>query len=430
MLKFLRQLIAQHVLLKVSSFNAAGVGVRLVCGLVTSKLIAFYLGSPGMAVLGDLRNFISSLQSIGQLGISNGVIKYSAEFKTDKTRLQKLISTVLKVGFLASVFLSVLLFFTASVINTQVFNAETNYTTIIKIFAIVLPFFTLNALMLNIINGIGNYKKVILINSVTNMVGVALTAILIVNYQLSGAMLAVVLSAGIGLFITLSTVFKKRSLFRELLQEQIDASMLKRLASYGGMTLFSAIVSPWVYIAIRQEIIAVDGLENAGYWDAMLRLSDYYLMFATTLLTLYILPKLSAATSKREFRAEVFRFYRTFLPLFGAGLIVLFFIKNWIIRLVYSPSFLEMQPIFIWQLAGDFFRVASLVIAYQMLAKNKFWLFIGTQVLSLSIIYFSSVFFIQDYGFVGAAMGHLLSYVLYLLVLLLIFRNALFGKFC
>jgi len=113
MLKFLRQLITQNVLLKVSSFNAMGVGVRLVCGLVSSKLIAFYLGASGMAVLGDLRNFISSLQSIGQLGISNGVIKYSAEFKTDKTRLQKLISTVLKVGFLASVFLGVLLFFTA-----------------------------------------------------------------------------------------------------------------------------------------------------------------------------------------------------------------------------------------------------------------------------------------------------------------------------
>ena len=359
MLKFLRQLIAQHVLLKVSSFNAVGVGVRLVCGLVTSKLIAFYLGSPGMAVLGDLRNFISSLQSIGQLGISNGVIKYSAEFKTDKTRLQKLMSTVLKVGFLASVFLGVLLFFTASVINTQVFNAGTNYTTIIKVFAVVLPFFTLNALMLNIINGIGNYKKVILINSITNVAGVALSVI-IVNYQLYGAMLAVVLSAGIGLLITLSTVFKKRSLFRELLQEQVDPSMLKRLASYGGMTLFSAIVSPWVYIAIRQEIIAVDGLENAGYWDAMLRLSDYYLMFATTLLTLYILPKLSAATSKKEFRAEVFRFYRTFLPLFGAGLIVLFFIKAWIIRLVYSPSFLDMQPVFVWQLAGDLLPIQVL----------------------------------------------------------------------
>ena len=231
MLKFLRQLIAQHVLLKVSSFNAVGVGVRLVCGLVTSKLIAFYLGSTGMAVLGDLRNFISSVQSIGQLGISNGVIKYSAEFKTDKTRLQKLISTVLKVGFLTSVFLGVLLFFTASVINTQVFNAGTNYTTIIKVFAAVLPFFTLNALMLNIINGIGNYKKVILINSITNVAGVALSVILIVNYQLYGAMLAVVLSAGIGLLITLSTVFKKQRLFRELLQEQIDGSMLKRLAS-------------------------------------------------------------------------------------------------------------------------------------------------------------------------------------------------------
>jgi len=84
-----------------------------------------------------------------------------------------------------------------------------------------------------------------------------------------------------------------------------------------------------------------------------------------------------------------------------------------------------MNTLFIWQLSGDFFRVASLVIAYQFIAKNKFWAFIITQIISLSVIYFSSTLLVSEYGFVGASMGHLVSYIIYFLMLLVIFRKSL-----
>lgn len=425
MLKFLRKLIQQNILLKVSSVNTLRISVRIVCGLITSKLIAIYLGSSGMAILGDLRNFLNSVQSVGQLGINNGVVKYSAEYKQQKTKLNSLVSTSLKISFLTSVVLSLILFIAAPELNNLVFTNAFNFTRILRFVALALPIFTLNALTISVLSGLGDYKKVIYINIATNVLGVLLAAFLIIRMQVFGALLSLVLSAAIAFLIIAVALRKNRGYLITVLSLPIKYSILKKLASYGGMTLFSAIVSPWVYISIRQHIIAVDGLEKAGYWDAMLRLSDYYLMFITTLLTLYVLPKLSTIQTRKEFKTEVFSFYKTILPLFGLGLILVYFLKIWIIKLVYNADFLQMNTLFIWQLSGDFFRVASLVIAYQFIAKNKFWAFIITQIISLSVIYFSSTLLVSEYGFVGASMGHLVSYIIYFLMLLVIFRKSL-----
>ena len=430
MLRFLRQLIQQNILLKVSSVNTLRISVRIVCGLVTSKLIAIYLGASGMAILGDLRNFLNSVQSISQLGINNGVVKYAAEYKEEESKLNNLVSTSLKIGCLASVVLGLILFIAAPQINDLVFSSTYNFTSILRFAAVVLPIFTLNTLILNVVNGVGDYKKVIYINIATNVLGVLLSVFLIIRMQIFGALLSLVLSAVVGLLVTAVALYKERGYLITIFLLPVKYSVLKKLASYGGMTLFSAIVSPWVYISIRQHIIVVDGLEKAGYWDAMLRLSDYYLMFATTLLTLYVLPKLSVIQTKKEFKTEVFNFYKTILPLFGLGLILVYVLKIWIIKLVYNADFLQMKTLFIWQLAGDFFRVASLVLAYQLISKNKLRAFIITQIISLSVIYFSSTLLVSRFGFVGASMGHLVSYIAYFLMLLVIFRKSLFVKTC
>ena len=428
MLRFVRKLFAQNILLQVGSLNTVGIAVRVICGLITSKLIAVYLGASGMALLGDLRNFMSSLQNLGQLGVSNGVIKYTATYKKQPEALHKLVATVLKLPFLVSLGLGLIVMIAAPNLNALIFENTEDYTLIIRLAGGVLPLFTLQTLLLNILNGLGDFRKVIFINMSINASGVLLSTLLIVWFSHFGAMLALLLSGVLALGITLVFLRRYFAKAKELLFLKIDASLLKKLGSYAFMSLFSAVAAPWVYIAIRQYIIATDGIENAGYWDAMLRLSDYYLMFATSILTLYVLPKLATSGTQTNLRKVTTDFYTSILPFFALGLFAIFLLKGFIIRLVYDVSFLEMQPIFIWQLAGDLVRVASLVIAYEIIAKRMVKTFVITQLISLSIIYFSSVWLVSRYGFVGAGIAHLLSYSLYLLVVVILFRKKLFAR--
>lgn len=427
MLDKLYSKITNNLLLKITSLNAVAVLFQIVGGFITSKLIAIYLGERGMALLGYLRNFLTTSQTAGNLGYSNGIIKYVASYKKDHLLLSKVLSSSVIISFISSIVVSIVLFVGAQYWNNVVFGQNTSYVFIFKYLAFVIPFITINGVLIAIINGQSAYKKVVWINILTNIIGVGITSYLITAKGVEGALMAMVITPAIALLITLILIGKEAKTLT-LLTAKISFKALKKMSSYTVMAVFSMMVLPLIYIAIRNQIVTSSGIEGAGYWDAMTRISDYYIKFVATVMTLYILPQLAKATTDKAFRKEIFGFYKTVLPLFGIGLIVLFLFRTFIIQLLFTEDFIPVSSLFKWQLLGDFFKVASIVIGYQIIAKNNLKLFLITEIISLIVIYSSGIYFVQLYGYEGGAIGHCLSYFVHLLMLLFIFRKPLFGK--
>jgi len=193
------------------------------------------------------------------------------------------------------------------------------------------------------------------------------------------------------------------------------------------MALVSGIVFPLVIIAIRNYIITSEGMSSAGYWEAMNRISTYYLMFVNSIMALYFLPRFSEIKDKKEFKTEVFSFYKNIAPIFGLGLLIIYLLKPFIIILFLSNDFIPVKELFGWQLLGDFVKILSVLIAYNFLAKKMFWHFIVTELFLVFITYFTSVYLIDVYGAIGANMAHFFSYVMYFIIILLIFGSSLFG---
>jgi len=419
--------ITNNLLLKITSLNAIAVLIQIVGGFVTSKLIAIYLGEKGMALLGYLRNFLTTSQAAGNLGYSNGIIKYVASYKEDHSLLSKILLSSVIFSFISSIVISIVLFVGAQYWNSIVFGENASYVFIFKYLAFVIPFITLNGILIAIINGQSAYKKVVWINIITNAMGVGITAFLIIAKGIEGALIAMVITPAIALFITLILIGKEAKILK-ILASKLSFEALKKMSSYTVMAVFSMMVLPLVYIAIRNQIVTSSGIEGAGYWDAMTRISDYYIKFVATVMTLYILPQLAKATTDKTFRKEIFEFYKTILPLFGIGLIILFLFRKFIIQILFTEDFIPVSSLFKWQLLGDFFKVASIVIGYQIIAKNNLKLFLITEIISLVVIYSSGIYFVKLYGYEGGAIGHCLSYFVHLLLLLFIFRKPLFGK--
>ena len=70
------------------------------------------------------------------------------------------------------------------------------------------------------------------------------------------------------------------------------------------------------------------GYKDAGFWEAMTRISKYYLMFVSSLMALYILPRFSEIDDKKEFRKEVFDFYKAVMPILAIGLLIIYLLKT------------------------------------------------------------------------------------------------------
>ncbi len=400
--------------------------IKIAFGVLTSKVVAVFVGPNGMALVANLRNFMTSLESISTLGFQAGIVKYITENQENKSQIQKIISTVFFTLFGVTVLICCFLYFFAEYWNYKIFGSNEQYLVIFKIMALILPLYVFSLVFISIINGFCQFKKVIYINIIGTLIGFALTFFLILKYTILGALLSITITPAMMFFVTFFYVSKQLNLFENIKIKYFDFQIIKNLSSYSLMALVSAVLGSLVFLFIRNYIIENLGLKQAGFWEAISKISGYYMLFSGTLLTLYFLPKLTLANSKQETKLVFYSYFKTTLPIYIMGFLILFFLRDFIIKTLFTNDFLPTTNLFFWQLVGDFFKVASLVLGFQFVAKKMTKEFVISEIMSLTILYFSSIFFIKTYGIQGIVIAQAFDNFLYLIVLILYFRKSLF----
>lgn len=418
--------INNKVLIKAANLNTANISIKIIAGIIITKFIAIFIGPEGMALIGNLRNFLSTIQSIAIAGLYDGVVKLIDKCKNNFAELTSTLSTVFYFGFFSSILLAFLCYYNAEYINGLIF-LNNNYTYVIETMALVLPFYALNMFVFSIMNGFSKYRILLVINIIGQILGLLVTLLLIKQENIDGALIAVVITPALSLLITIVGIAFRKSFMSSINITNIKFSVLKNLSPFMIMALVSSIALPIVYVIIRNYLIAEIGIKEAGYWTAVTRVSDYYLMFINSLMALYILPRFSEINTREEFRKEVFSFYKTVLPIFAVLLGIIYLSRSLLVNLLFTEEFRPVEDLFGYQILGDFIRVMSMVIAYQFLAKKMFAHFIIIEVFLFIIMYVSSVYLIDIFGLKGAVMGHCLSYFMHFGIILLIFGSSLFG---
>lgn len=413
-------------LFKVTSLNSVSVVLKIITGLISSKIIAVFLGAPGMALVGNMRNFFTSVETISTLGFQNGIVKYSAENQENESELKKVISTIFFSLIGASIIFGLVLFLFATNWNDEVFGSDFSYDFVFKILALTLPFYVINLFLISVINGFGKFKAVIFINIFGNLIGLLVSILLIYRYNIAGALISIAITPALLFFISLFYSAKEFSLTKNISLSSFDFSIIKNLSSYSIMALVYGFIGPLVYLAIRNYIIENLGINQAGYWSAMERISSNYLLFISTLLSVYFLPKLVLAQNNLETKKVFWSYYKTILPVFILGLSFIYIFRNIIIKILFTEDMLPVSNLFFWQLVGDVFKASSIILGYQFFAKKMTKAFVITEIFSLTTLYFSSIYFVNIFQIEGIVIAHAFTYGIYLLVLSIYFRRSLF----
>lgn len=404
-----------------TSLNAGVIAVRLVISLFIQRLLAEIVGEAGIAKIGSLRNLLEMLGSFASVGIFSGVVKYVAEYKEDKEQLQKLFSSTFVFIILGTVVVSAVLFFGADYLSQTIFDSA-QYIYLIKLLAVIVPFISISKVFNGIVNGLSRYKKLARIDIISYILSSVLTVWLLLTHNIDGALIAIALTPAIQLFVMLF-------IFVQVLREYVQFSklkfkipMAKSLLAFSLMSFFSTVLLNYVEIDIRVMIQKRINMADAGIWTAMTNISKNYMVFSSAIFTLYVLPKFAGIHNKTDFKAELLNIYKTLLPLFGVGMLLIYFLRDYVIQIIY-PDFDAMSPLFKWQLMGDFVRLAALVLGYQFLAKKMVRNFIFSEILSLGLFYGFSYYLAGIYGVEGVVMAHFLRYIVYFFVVLyLVFR--------
>ena len=420
------QKIFQNQVFKVSSLNSLAILARVITGFISSKAIAYFIGPSGMALMGNLRNFTTIIENVGILGLQNGIVKTVANFHNEKEEVTQFVANVFWSLFYVVLALCLVLVLGNSFFGHQIFGNNSNYYYILYFVAFFLPFQVFHLFFIAVINGFSLYKKVTTITIYSTLLGLFISLLLMWKFGVYGALISISVLSFFQ-FLFSGSYFRKLFSVNEILsRNKIDFQKLKSLLPLGFMALFSATTGAVIYIFIRNLISKTATIEAAGYYEAMLRISGFYMLFVSSLITFYFLPELSKNKDSISERTVTFNYYKTIIPVFLVGLIVLYFSRNLAIQILLNKSFLPVSDLFFWQMIGDFFRAMSLILGIRFYYKKIVKAYFVTEIISFGALFLFSYLLIPKYYANGAVMAYGLTNVFYFIVLCVYFRKFIF----
>ena len=408
-------------LIKTSILTAISTIIKVISAFVINKVIAIYVGPSGLAVVGQLQNFMSIATTFSNGAITQGVIKYTAEYKTIEQK-QKIFSTSIVISLICSLIISLFLFGMSDYLSEKILK-DSKYSNVFVVFSLTIFLFALNTILMSILNGQKEIKKYILVNIASSIFALFFTSFLIMQLNLIGALYALVVNQSVIFFVTLAFVVKSSWFKLEYFKHGVDKESLLKLSKFSLMAITSAITVPASHLIVRNYIGENLSWDDAGYWQAIWYISSMYIMVVTTSLSVYYLPRLSEIQDNSELKKEILDGYKLILPIVSTLALGIYIFREFAIEIAFTEKFMPMIELFKWQLIGDVIKISAWLLSYVMLAKAMTREFIYTEVFFSVSFVILSVIFIDSFGLVGITYAYSVNYFIYLLIMIFIFKR-------
>lgn len=409
-------------LIKTSFYTSISTAVSFVSGFIVTKVVAVKIGPAGMSSVGQYQNTIGILAMLSTLAVTAGVIKYLAEHREQDQKKQQIISTALIIILISSFTISLFVLSAKNFLSTQVFKND-SFADVFFLYGFFICIIAVNTLVSAVYNGLKEIRYLTIVNIIASVSGIVFTVFFAYKMGVKGVLIASNFTALI-VFVANFIILKKKKCFQ--FKPSIanwNTGTAKLLLGFTVIGVVSGLVMPASQILIRSKIITSFSATEAGWWQAVTRISDYYLAFITTVLSIYYLPRLSEIVDKAELRMELIKGYKIILPVVGILAGTIWVCRVWVVHILFSKDFLPMIPLFTFQLLGDFFKIGSWLLGYVLIAKADIKLVIITEVLFSFSLVLLSYLLIRRYGVIGTTYAFCINYALHWIAMIFITRK-------
>lgn len=412
-------------IIKVFSLTSISTIVKMCTGLISVKVVASIIGPAGVALVGQLNNFATMALSLATGGINSGITKYVAEYREDNNTIAKFLSTGLRITIISSIICAAILILFNNRISNLIMLSP-NYGYVFVIFGVTIILYALNNMLISIVNGYKEFRKFVYINISNSIVGLIVSVVLVIFWQLKGALIAAVTYQSVVLFVSLWMLYNTKWFKWEIFKENYSYVISKKYFRYTLMTFTTALCMPIAQMFLRGYIMSEISPVEAGWWEGMNRISNMYLTVFISSFTVYYLPRLSEISDKTELRHEIFKAYRVIVPILLCVFTIIYLLRFIIIKILFTPEFIPMSQLFIWQIIGDLFKICSWILAFLMIAKAMMSHYIATEIIFTFSYLGIGFIFIHLNSVVGLCQAYIINYILYCIVMAFIFRRIIF----
>ena len=412
-------------IIKTSIYSGISQAVNIIAGLLAVNIIAGRIGPEGVALQGQYLNSITIISIFATGSITIGVIKYLAEYHDDKALQLRVIRTGLAITILCCLVTAAACILFSKPLAVQAFK-DPEYNSVYWLFGLFLPLTALNGLFTSILNGLKKIPYLTLINITISVVNVITLLILSKYLGIYGVLIAANFVNLIVFIVHLVLLNKYKWFSIRSLKPSWDKEISIKLFKFSVMSVMAGFIAPLAQLFVRNKLIDTYGLNAAGQWQAVTRISDFYLSFVIAVLSVYYLPKLSELKEISEIRREIYSTLKLVLPVVILLAFSIWLTRDLIIRFLLTDKFLATRNLFHFQLIGDVFKIVGWMLSYILWAKAMTRKYLIIDGFSFVMYILISIACINYFGIIGATIGFCITYIIYFITMAIANRKYLF----
>jgi PST family polysaccharide transporter len=388
-----------------------------------NKLLAVFLPPAAFACVGQFLNFMSIGSATSSLALQNGWTALTAQNKNNQDKLLGIWRGGLRLTTFASLFTFViaLLFCFMAPLEMLLPGVPTRLAQAAILFALpgilATNIITITAAVMN---GLGENHKWALINIVTSVWQVLWVAFFLYTGRLSVLSIIATQSIVAAIFagrISSRAGFSVNRIWKTALDTRGP------WLSYALMGLVLMVLAPMVLTVMRMTVASNFGNDAAGIWQSVWKVSDFLFMAMSAILTVIILPRVSASMNRGEFFKMFNPLLLRIMGISLAMIAVLYFGRSILVQVLFSQAYMGAVDYLPLQLVGDFFRAGGFALALVLIARRETVAFLSVEVGSEFLLAAGTFVGIKFLEFNGPMAAYAFENFVYFVVLYILVRR-------
>lgn len=397
---------------------------NILISVIRSKFIAILLGPSGMGIAGLLISSSGFIGVVTSFGLGTSAIKdvALANETGDHIKISKIIIILRRFVWITG-FLGVIIMLVLSPWLSKLVFGNNEYTIAFIWLSITLLFNQLSTGQLVVLQGLHKLQNLAKANLSGSVIGLIVSIPLYYKYGNQAIVPAIIIASIISLFF--SWYFSKN-----IKVEKLKVSKVRTIAEGKEMILMGWYINLCTVFAIGASYLLkiflnkTGGFNEVGLYNAGFAIINTYVGLIFSAMGTDYYPRLSAIAKNNQQCKETINQQAeiTLLILSPIILIFLVFVK-WIILILYSGKFVEVNEMIHWAALGMFFKAASWSIAFVFLAKGDKKILFFNELTFNSVALILNIIGYKLMGLTGLGITFLISYFFYLIQVYVICRK-------
>lgn len=397
---------------------------QIVIRIIRSKFIAILLGPSGMGIAGLLNSTTVLIAALTNFGLGTSAVKSIAEAhgSGNEMRVSSTATVIRRLVWITGLLGAILTLVFSSWLSELTFGNK-EYTFAFMWISITMLLNQISTGQGVILRGMRKIQYMARSSMIGSVLGLITTVPLYYFYGIRGIVPGIIVTS-------LTTLLLTWFYANKIELKPVNVSKTKTLTEGKGMLKMGVMLSLSGLIAmgaayiVRIFISKTGGVDQVGLYNAGFAIINSYVGMVFTAMSTDYYPRLAAVSnSNDESRTVIIQQAEIALLILAPVIMVFLVFIKWVVVILYSSKFIEINDMILWATLGIFFKAVSWSISFIFLAKGATKLYFWNELITNIYLIALNLIGYYYWGLTGLGLSFLATYLIYMFQVYLVAKK-------